>query len=618
MDRGGAPRLLVRLLCLHAVACERLEDTDGKLEALGENLACSVDDPNWRRYYEVYDVAARATSGNDPEERNAARAALADELAERTSNITDILNCNVGVVAGYYLLARLISPLALQSMGVVGTSEGEANLAYRLLQMALIFIFTLRNGNKIPRGPGAAWGVHEQFIIPSIMHMKKGHDYRMRERLRRSVPIAPTFRDRSLRIAVVSICAYPPDHPIALPKVTPPNRDAYTSRHGYDLRLHLERPIIGAHDLGMQHAKLATMLAYMQQGEFDWIAWFDCDSIIMNMDRTLDSIIYQYAQQTPARSDGEPLPPVCGEDPPPPDLAGEWLDAWVPEDLRLEAAVVIEQDEEGRLSAASPSFGEATGNFDSDAAEVEMIFDGSPLKGRLVVEGETMRLEWDNGSVWTRVAPIPQAAGECREPCTAPADACAVELDPDINLLITEEGWGLSSANWLIRSSPWSMEFLNNALTSAHVELQLFGDQDAIILHVMNQEALRAAARAADEEAASEDPLSRHACIVPQFELNSYDSLNALTMECDAFVEGDLLVTFPQCKDAEGCNDVFNLAADYAKDEEKDLDPWRTAWWSRKETEPLWSRYNRHSSPSIRVFGPRPLIRQIFLRERHE
>eukprot|EP00969_Alexandrium_andersonii_P185748 8207547-Alexandrium_andersonii.AAC.1 len=37
-------------------------------------------------------------------------------------------------------------------------------------------------------------------------------------------------------------------------------------------------------------------------------------------------------------------------------------------------------------------------------------------------------------------------------------------------------------------------------------------------------------------------------------------------MDCDTFVEGDLLVTFPQCKDAEGCNDLFELAADYGSD----------------------------------------------------
>ena len=55
-----------------------------------------------------------------------------------------------------------------------------------------------------------------------------------------------------------------------------------------------------------------------------------------------------------------------------------------------------------------------------------------------------------------------------------------------VNLLITEEGWGLSSANWIIRHSAWSMKFLHDALTAAHVELQLFGDQDAMILNLMN------------------------------------------------------------------------------------------------------------------------------------
>ena len=53
--------------------------------------------------------------------------------------------------------------------------------------------------------------------------------------------------------------------------------------------------------------------------------------------------------------------------------------------------------------------------------------------------------------------------------------------------MITEEGWGLSSANWLIKRSAWSLAFLHDALTAAHVELQLFGDQDAMILHLLNR-----------------------------------------------------------------------------------------------------------------------------------
>lgn len=237
------------------------------------------------------------------------------------------------------------------------------------------------------------------------------------------------------------------------------------------------------------------------------------------------------------------------------------------------------------------------------------------------------RLEFENGAVWAR-RPGARGAGHrsCREPCLAPGPECGVVLDPDVNLLVTEEGWGLSSANWMIRRSQWSMDFLHAALTAAHVELRLFGDQDAIILHVMNEQALRAAAAGAGGEADGEeeegvaetlgaDPIDRRTAVVPQFELNSYDALNALTMDCDAFVEGDLLITFPQCKDAEGCNDVFNLAADYAKDYEKPTDPHTGAWWLRHEDQPRWPRYSMSSSAAIRVFGPRPVVREIFLRE---
>merc|ERR1712217_839503 len=100
-----------------------------------------------------------------------------------------------------------------------------------------------------------------------------------------------------------------------------------------------------------------------------------------------------------------------------------------------------------------------------------------------------------------------------------------------------------------------------------------------MILHLMNRQSLEAASlegtqvRETDGRPSGADPFDRHAVVVPQFELNAYDALNALTMDCDAFVEGDLLVTFPQCKDAEGCNELFEMAAEYAVDDDKPLVP---------------------------------------------
>lgn len=619
----GRLTLLVQSVLLAHAEVGALEKQS--FERLSHGLACNLHSKHWQWYHTAYkDAAEAAAAGGPAHGKAAARCALAEALLERTSNLSDILNCNVGVVAGYYLLARLVLPVAVESFGTVGADEGEAGLAYRLLQLALVFIFTLRNANRIPEAPGVAWGVSERFIIPTLMRMRKGQVRKAQKWLQHAVPIAPEFRDRSLQIAVVSICAYPANHPLALPSVTPPNRDAYTSRHGYHLRLHLEPPILGAHGLGLQHAKLATVLAYLQSGKFDWVAWFDCDSIIMNMNRTLDSIIYQYAQQVPEEISGsvaEPPLPVCGAHNVRPDLSGQWLDSWVPPDLRQDALVSIYQTFEGRVVASSPQFGEAPGVVGEDES-VELEFDGSALRGRIILDAEDtphtvpVRLEWDNGAIWSRLGtPRSLEGAPCREPCVEPGPDCAAELDPKMNLLITEEGWGLSSANWLIRRSAWSMEFLHAALTAAHVQMRLFGDQDAIILHLMNEDALRAVC-SGDDVAFTSDPLSRHASVIPQFELNAYDALNALTMECDTFVEGDLLITFPQCKDAEGCNDVFNLAAAYASDLDKSLGPRAGAWWSRAEGPPRWSRYSATSAPAIRIFGPRPLVQELFFRER--
>merc|ERR1712217_132026 len=124
-----------------------------------------------------------------------------------------------------------------------------------------------------------------------------------------------------------------------------------------------------------------------------------------------------------------------------------------------------------------------------------------------------------------------------------------------------------------------------------------------MILHLMNRQSLEAASlegtqvRETDGRPAGADPFDHHAVIIPQFELNAYDALNALTMDCDTFVEGDLLITFPQCKDAEGCNDLFNLASDYADDVDKPFLPDAGAWWLRAEQTPRWERYDPRSSP---------------------
>ncbi|CAK9005342.1 unnamed protein product [Durusdinium trenchii] len=589
-------------------------------------LAC-LDTAEWSKYHAAYEVAARATAleGSD---RAVSRASLGKELLARTSNVTEVLSCNVGVVAGYYLLAHLVSQ-EVKSMNpgnIFGLKpfEHRTGLAYRLLQLALIFIFTLRNANRIPSGPAQAWGVTEHHIIPALLQMRRGQDEWLKNHVQRLQPISPSFRDPNLNIAIVSICAYPADRPLVLPKLTPANRETYANRHGYALRVHLEHPIIGAHGLGVQHAKLATVLAYLQSNEFDWVAWLDCDSIIMNMNRTLDSIIYQYTQKRAEAEmeaglkEAKNPAPVCGEKLDMPDLLiGEWSDSWVTDDLREESLIRIRRGELAMDSSAvwaeAPQIGLVQGEVQGN--QLEMDFGDAKLQAEIqwnITGNGAVELLWENGARWVHRVDHQS----CREPCRTIGPGCDSQLlDPEVNLLITEEGWGLSSANWLIKRSAWSMKFLHDALTAAHVELQLFGDQDAMILHLMNRQALEVVQEPSLEDATLyQDPLDAHAAVIPQFELNAYDALNALTMECDAFVEGDLLVTFPQCKEAEG-NDVFELAAEYANDDGKLLEPDAGAWWRRQESTPKWSRYSQLSSAALRIFGPRPLIREVYTQE---
>eukprot|EP00746_Dinoflagellata_sp_MGD_P138229 gnl/MRDRNA2_/MRDRNA2_71921_c0_seq1.p1 gnl/MRDRNA2_/MRDRNA2_71921_c0~~gnl/MRDRNA2_/MRDRNA2_71921_c0_seq1.p1 ORF type:complete len:1031 (-),score=175.29 gnl/MRDRNA2_/MRDRNA2_71921_c0_seq1:93-2975(-) len=155
--------------------------------------------------------------------------------------------------------------------------------------------------------------------------------------------------------------------------------------------------------------------------------------------------------------------------------------------------------------------------------------------------------------------------------------------DGAVDLLITEEGWGLSSANWMIRRSTWSINFLESAFLVAHQDMPLFGDQDAMIYLLTNNRAL--------DPTLAGDSLDPHAKVIAQRELNAYDALNAFHMRCDAFQDGDLLVTFPGCKDPTSCNPLFHEAISYSQGH-------------RPGSQPTWSQ--------IRLYGPPRLAAQIY------
>lgn len=186
----------------------------------------------------------------------------------------------------------------------------------------------------------------------------------------------------------------------------------------------------------------------------------------------------------------------------------------------------------------------------------------------------------------TLAAPARSVHLGCSTRCALVAEEESNLPEQGVDLLITEEGWGLSSANWLIRASDWSIDFLERAFLLCHADMPLFGDQDAMIHLLLNPGALSLDVTG--------DPLDPHAVIVPQRELNAYDALNAHFMGCDAFEEGDLLVTFPGCKDPAACNPLFELAAAYSN--------------GSFSLEHEIAR----SAASIRLFGPPALAAELY------
>jgi len=789
-----------------------------------ERLSCREDDGVWSAYRELVQYARLRIFG-DGEGAELARL-LSATLAARTANLTEILQCNVGVIAGYHLLARR------------HIAESDDWKAYRLLQLALIYVFTLRNALQIPSEAAHDWATRTDQIVQEIklLRARLGREQARRVAWLPDIPV--DHRVEGLRVAIVSICAYPRDHPLVLRTLTPENRKVYAERHGYSLHVHMKHPMPGQ-DVHVQHAKLGLVASYLRMGIYDWVAWLDCDSIIMNLNRTLDSIIYRYARQSvrphtgsvdgdaaalgasakgtdtsytekvvPAAGRAEEATPDLGEhvllqaDEPGHD---EELEAFVYHigscntDAGCSASVRVRVNRLARyvvtvstalvdmeakseklasITVGGRELGECnpapSSDYDCgyhDCFQEELVPVEAVSSGFLVLEARSVRTNDDcrcsrllgscysaavamleehsdgekttdpsygmfvkftltpqvNNSavdvdedsdlqagreldscscrrpsasegtedeallageedavVVTRNAecegpdvllglglPISHCLSLCREieecrfvlfgtgrkeghcywelgdctsfeedsyivldvragatpqqECAQVCDAAAAVSDASeakqgneyeaaadfnagqlggvpgddhgVDLLITEEGWGMSSANWLIRRSAWSIKFLERAFQLCHRELPLFGDQDAMIHLLLNQHALRHDFQG--------DPLDPHAVIIPQRELNAYDALNAHYMGCDGYTEGDLLVTFPGCKDPEACNPLFKLAAEYAL---------------RNNSEAEEIEQTQISGAHIRLFGPPDVAAAVYeaARERRD
>lgn len=107
------------------------------------------------------------------------------------------------------------------------------------------------------------------------------------------------YQRPDLRIAIVGLCAYPPDHP--LPKYAASNQGVYAERHGYTLLM--ERELVEP-KRPPAWGKVKLMERAVRSGKYDWVVWADCDTYFMNMSVTLESVIFTYAAQFPEQVTG--------------------------------------------------------------------------------------------------------------------------------------------------------------------------------------------------------------------------------------------------------------------------------------------------------------------------
>ncbi|CAJ1443449.1 unnamed protein product [Effrenium voratum] len=724
---GLAAALSAPAIAIPADIKARVEEGEG-VPFFDERFDCREDGGAWSTYRELVEYGRQGVF--DPSQGADLARELLLSLAERTANVSLILQCNVGVIAGYHLLARRY------------VAAGDDWRAYRLLQLALIYVFTLRNALRVPELAARDWATRTDRIVSEIKILKERLNQEQQRRFLRLPQVDPTTRVNGLRIAIVSICAYPPDHKLVLRNITPENRQAYGNVHGYDVHVHYEHPMPGA-GVHIQHSKLQLVADYLRSGRYDWVAWFDCDSIIMNLNRTLDSVILRYARRdarfapdadqqreeeqaeleggSPSQSydtfgathdheeprEDEVLETFVGHVGSCNSDAGCNLSTSIRVNPRvryvatLRAALIdMEQDSEKLSSVVlgGQSLGECNPHPDNDFdcrlhncfTDIE-IPDSAVATGRVTLEAQAVRTHNDchcsrihgicysaalaafeeatdgdkvtdprygaflvltltpapnstsvprqpeeeqvqdagsgcscktGATFCQRTLPVPppppktqpvalrRRAAECTGPdvllgisvslplclqlcrevhgcrfvaygvgrkrgqchwevsdclefeddfyvvydvtptlstphlspaahlgCSSRCSLFGAEDDkprlPDegVDLLITEEGWGLSSANWVIRRSKWSIDFLERAFSLCHVDMPLFGDQDAMIHLLLNQRALSIEATG--------DPLDPHAVIVPQRELNAYDVLLA-TRAASALANGRL------------------------------------------------------------------------------
>ncbi|CAJ1458533.1 unnamed protein product, partial [Effrenium voratum] len=116
--------------------------------------------------------------------------------------------------------------------------------------------------------------------------------------------VLPTAR-LSSRLAMVTICDYEADS--ALPRLAAFAHGLYAQAHGYGYVHHRTSEL--ADGRAPAWGKVRAMLAALQDGRWDWVAWVDCDLYFMDLNKTLDSLLLTYAPSPESESESDETDP---------------------------------------------------------------------------------------------------------------------------------------------------------------------------------------------------------------------------------------------------------------------------------------------------------------------
>lgn len=224
-----------------------------------------------------------------------AKEILANAAESVTQDVQLAFSCSLGISA----LFRALAFAYCTDGRLYGQAMRRANqIGLRFLHIAMNWLTHtfVSTGHDQPLIDGSMWPIGIQEINEDLTSISSA--------LRETGPLGhaptavgyrlpPDYRDPKLRIAIVSLCAYPPDNP--LPKYAMSNQGIYAERHGYTYIV--ERELVQS-NRPPAWGKIKLVEREVQSDRFDWIVWTDCDTYFMNMTITLDSVLYTYAGRT--------------------------------------------------------------------------------------------------------------------------------------------------------------------------------------------------------------------------------------------------------------------------------------------------------------------------------